>query len=185
MTGLVTAEMRAALKARLPVALLCEIDHPDGVVNVWSRAGTLSYDGKSWTGLGALGRVGQVGSSVEFGIRQIVFELRGVPVQATEFLSSNVRGHTADLWIACIKPNRRVVPDPLLIANALLDYQTLSVPTDGRVTIQLIGVVGLYELDRAQNLAWSHEQQKRSYPTDTGLSLIPSLTNKEVQWRLP
>ena len=181
---LVSPTMRDGLRGGRPRVLLAEIDHPDGVVNFWSGIGALVHDGKTWTGTGILGRVGQVGSSVEFGVKGLAFELRGVPATATQFLDSEVRGHTADLWIGVLNPERKIAGGKVLLANALLDHQILAMQSDGKVVIQLIGIMGFYELNRAPSLAWSDEQQKIAFPTDVGLALIPELVNKETLWRL-
>lgn len=178
-----TAALIAHMRAQRPMALLAEIDHPDGAVYVWSRVGTLTYDGHEWTGLGVLGRVRPVGTSRKTAIQQVTFELRGVPATATQFLSSNVRGRSGNLWMAGILPGRKVVADPVLISSVLFDYQTLAVEDDGTATIALIGYTGLWVLDRAQDKAWTPEEIRLTYPDETGLDLIAGLTSKDVQWR--
>jgi hypothetical protein len=178
-----TAALIRHMRAGGVMALLAEIDHPDGTVHVWSRSGTLAYGGHDWTGLGIMGRVRSVGTSRDLKIRQTVFELRGVPATAIQFLSANVRGRVANLWFAGIKPGRVVVADPWLLQTVKLDYQTLALTDDGKATISLIAYAGFWTLDRAQDLAWTSEQQKSIYPDDTGLDLIPSLVSKDIVWR--
>lgn len=180
-----TARMRSAIEARLPMALLAEIDHPDGMVRVWSKTGTLIYNGHEWAGLGILGSIAPVGTTKALMIREISFQLAGVPQESLDFLDANVRGRIGKLWLAAVKPPRRIVADPIQIAEARLDYQTYSVDDNGLATITLIGQVGFWTLDRAIDVAWSHEEQIKEYPTDTGLDLIPQFAQKDIVWQPP
>lgn len=179
----ITAEMKAALRDGLPTALLAEIDHPDGPAYMWSRAGTLSYDGKAWIGVGALGRVTPVGTTKKLAIREMVFSLRGVPPHAVEFLENSVRNRTARLWLACIRPRRRVVADPIFLAEARLDTQTLRMEENGFATILLKGHTGFTNLERAQNVAWTTEEARKEFEDETGFDMMPGLVNRDIKWR--
>lgn len=180
----ITADMKQAMRDRLPIALLAEIDHPDGVVNVWSRAGTLAYDGKEWIGLGALGRVTPVGTAKKLALREMVFSLRGIPPHAVQFLDDNVRNRVARLWFACIKPRRKVVGDPIFLDQVRLDTQKLQVDESGLCTILLTGQTGFTNLQRAQNVAWTTEEARTQYADETGFDLMPGLVSRDIKWRL-
>lgn len=182
--ALLTARMREALEAKRPLILLVEIDHPDGLVYVWSRQGDLSYDGKVWKGLGILGRISPMGTTANVLIKEVVFNLAGVPAESLAFLSDNIRNRIARVWIGALENKRKVIADPIQIMEARLDYQDFSVEDDKTATVKLHGQVGFWTLERAIDIVWSPEEQKRTYPLDTGLDLIPSLATKEVVWRL-
>ena len=182
MTSL-TADMKDAIRDGVPRALLCEIDHPDGLVNVWSHFGTLEYDSKEWIGLGILGRVTPGTSTNSLGIKQVTFELSGVPPTSTDFLSSRVRNREARVWLAAVR-GYQIVADPFLIIWAKLDYQILTIDENRTAKIKLVGNVGFWNIERATNKAWTHENQIVDYPTDIGLSLLPELVDKESNWRL-
>lgn len=166
------------------MALLCFIDHPDGEVRVWSHTGTLEYDGHEWQGLGVLGKVSGMSKSTNLAIKQVTFELSGVPPTSDELLSSRVRNREAYVWLAPLNKAKRIIADPLLLVWAKLDYQKIKLDDNGLSTISLVGNVGFWSIERATNLSWTHEQQQVDYPSDSGLSLLPSLTNKESNWRL-
>lgn len=180
---LITARMREHIRRKKPLALLAEVDHPDGLVRVWSKTGTLQYDGHAWQGLGVLGKVSPVGTTRSLMIREVKFELAGVPQAALDFLDANVRNRIAALWMAGVLPRQKIVGDPFQIQEARLDYQTYAVDDDGRAKIALIGQVGFFTLERAVDIAWSTEEQIKLYPGDTGLDLVPSLANKDILWR--
>jgi hypothetical protein len=175
--------MRAALEAKKPLALLAEIDHPDGMVRVWSRTGTLTYAGHDWDGLGILGRISPIGTSKTLSIHEVSFQLAGVPAKALEFLSANIRNRIATVWLAAIGPKRTVIPDPLQVMEARLDYQTYAVDDNGMATIALNGQVGLWTLERAVDLVWSREEIIKTYSDETGHDLIPALAQKDIIWK--
>lgn len=182
-------EIRPALASALSKGwaqfLLFYCDHPSGAVRYWSRTGNLSYGGQTWTGVGILGRISGAVRSSDLSINEVTFELRGVPPTATQMLSGMVRNRSAKVWRGAIAPRgtQKIVDDAPVI-DALLDYQTLSVdPKAGTATIRLVGQQGFYTLDRAQDLAWSDQQQVSEFEGDTGLSLLHTLVNRESNWR--
>ena len=180
---MITARMRAALEAGRPLALIAEIDHPDGVVRVWSRTGTLTWGGHEWAGLGILGRIAPIGTSKALAINEVSFQLAGVPQKALEFLGANIRNRIATVWLAAIGPRRKVVPEPFQVMEARLDYQTYAVDDNGLASIALNGQVGLWTLERALDLVWSREEIIKTYPDESGLDLIPALAQKDIIWK--
>lgn len=165
------------------VALLCYIDHPDGATYMWSRAGTLKWNGQQWKGIGALGRVTGISKTTTLEVKQITLELRGVPPTSTEFLDTNVRNRPAKLWLAAID-QQKVVGQPYVIIDDKMDYMKLKVEDNGSATIQIVVSVGFWTIERAVNKAWTHEEQQLKYAGDSGLSQIPLLANKQTNWRL-
>lgn len=166
------------------VALLCYIDHPDGEVYLWSRVGTLKWNGQDWRGIGALGRVTGISKTTTLELKQVTFELAGVPLDGIgNLLQGDVRNRSIKLWLAGIHKNR-VVGEPYLIIDDLMDYQTLSVSDDGSATLKITVNVGFWTIERAINESYTHESQIADYPGDSGLSLLTGLANKQTNWRL-
>lgn len=182
--ALVNARLRKALKRGAPPVMLAEIDHPDGMVRVWSGVGTLDHGGYDWTGLGVLGKVEPIESSIDLNIRDFRLTLRGIPQQATEFLSANVRNRTANVWLSALDKHMRVIEPKLLVANGVMDYQTLDVSEAGQVTISISVISGIWQLASAIDQAWSTEEQIKQYPGDTGFDDIPGLVDRQSNWRL-
>jgi hypothetical protein len=169
-----------------PVAALAEIDHPDGLVNVWSKTGTLDFDGKSWDGIGFFGRIKGIGASKRLAVKQIIFELRGVAPDAITWLSADVRNRTAQAWLVGMDATAtKVNGEPLLIVDGLADFQKLRVGDGRDAAIELVIRDPVFLLDRAQNKAWTSEQIKADHgSTITGLDRIPDLVNANKPWTL-
>lgn len=177
-----SSRLRKAILDGAPPCLLADIDHPDGMVHVWTGLGTLVYGGNTYLGVGILGRVTPIGSTMESVISDFKIELRGVPQTAAATLNANVRGRSADIWYGVLSPEGRVIDSPYLIANGVMDYQELQVGEDGSATVAITVIGGLWTLDQALNQAWTTEEQIKIYPGDTGLDALPSLVNKQVNW---
>lgn len=176
--------IRNAIQKGRRIAVLVEIDHPNGQVNVWSRVGNLQYNGLTWTGIGTLGRITGIGGSKTLQVVQVTFELRGVPPDTVTFLESNVRGRQAQAWLAALQPHADAIDGDLYpIVSGLCDSQQLAITDQLGATVQLIVNEPIFIVDRAQNLAWTSEQLAAEWgPGLTGLDDIPELVNKNVSW---
>ena len=178
----VTARMRAHLRWGGPLALLVEIQFPDVVRRFWSHEGTLKYDGQDWTGVGVLGRVSFPTQGTSLAVQQVTLTMSGLPPAPDYFLGRKIKNCPATIWIAGISERRRVVPDPLVLADCILDYAKQKTES-GKVTIDCVGNTGFVSIERTPGIAWTHEFQQTLYPGDSGLSLISSLTVKDSNWR--
>ncbi len=182
MTRPVTARMAQALLDRRPIGLLCEIDHPDGTVRFWTGLGTLTYDGETWIGIGVLGGIAPVKQSSDVSIQEIQYALSGVDTDAVSRISDDVRNRAGSAWLFCLDEQHHVVADPYQVVDSQLDYQTFTAGDGGETAISIIARTGFYTLERGIDEAWTPENQKSLYPTDTGLDMIPGLQNQDVQW---
>lgn len=180
--GLMTYRMAEALKAGRPFVVLAEIEHPDGTGYFWTGIGPLDHDGRTWTGAGKLGSISPVVLTSEIEINDITFAVSGLSADDAARLSASVRGKYGTCWLACLGDDGLVVPDPFKYAKVQFDTQAMQIGDDGSATIAVVGHSAFYQLARAIEEVWSPEDQKSLFPTDTGMDLIASLQNKEVQW---
>lgn len=175
--------MAEALRAGRPLALLASIEHPDGNAYFWSGVGKLVWDGITWTGIGRFGGVAPVKHTSDLSIQEVVFSLTGVDSSVVTTLNDNVRNRTGTVWLACIGERGEIVPDPYQLLTSELDYQTFSIDEEGVATISIIARTGFYTLERAIDEVWSTEDQKKTYPNDSGLDMIAGLQNQDILWK--
>lgn len=180
MTTLVSPALRDAFRAGCAPALLVEVDHPAGIARTWSGSGKAKWNGETWEGMNSLVRITGIQESRDLTVRQNVIELRGIPPDAAHYLNANVRNRPATAWLGAW--NGKIV-DPYLILKGRIDFQELPTGADGRVVLRLNIRVGFIAIERAQDIAWTHEEQQKRFPGDTGFSLIPELVSKDVKWR--
>lgn len=183
MAAPLTSRMADALRRRRPLALIAEIDHPNGPGRFWTGIGKLAWNGFTWTGSGTLGSVAPIKHTSNLIVQEINFGLAGVDPAIVATLGDNVRNLSGKVWLACLEGST-VVKDPYQIVDALLDYQSFSAQADGTVAISITARTGFYTLDRALDEAWTSESQRVLYPNDSGLDLISGLQNQTLQWTL-
>jgi hypothetical protein len=180
--GLMTFRMANAFKAGRPVAVLAEVQHPDGTGYFWTGIGPLDHDGRTWTGAGKLGSISVVVWTSEIEINDITFSVSGLSAEDASRLSASVRGKYGRCWIACLDEDGRVVPDPFQYGHVQFDTQAWRIGEDGTATITIVGHPAFYQTARAIDEVWSSQDLQRRFPGDTGLDLLAGMQNKEVQW---
>jgi hypothetical protein len=184
MSEISPALARALKRGDAPFALFY-CDHPSGAVRCWTRTGILKFDGHDWTGFGVLGKMSGATRSTDLKINEVTFEVRGVPPTVATMLSGKVRNRSAKVWRGAINRRGEVTvdyDDPMI--DAVLDYQKLVVdPSSGTAAIQLIGQQGFFLLDRAQDIAFSDQQQRADFDGDCGMALVHTLINRDSNWR--
>ena len=184
MARALTRRMAEALVKNYQRIILCEIDHPDGMFRAWSGIGTLDYDGEDWIGLGVLGTIAPVKATTALMIQEVVFSLSGIDAQTLALLDGHVRNREATVWLACMDERGLVVADPWQLLVAQMDYQQFEASEDGTSRVSIIARSGFYTMERALNEVWSPENQKLTYPDDTGFDKLPTLQNKELVWKM-
>lgn len=178
---------QAILSKAVRHRFLAEIDTADGPQYMWSGAGTLTYDGHDWIGVGLLGRITGAGETAEVKVTETSYELSGITDLGAldAFLDNPIRGRIAKAWIAFFDDRERLIPDPLLIDESILDVPTTSVGEDGRAVLVLNATSAIFDFSRARALALTHEQAMADYPdgSDTGFNRIPTeVADKQISW---
>lgn len=176
----------ALLSKAMRYGFLAEIDTPVyGLTHFWSGAGTLSYNGYSWIGLGLLGAIQGMGETAEVRTTETRYALAGITdnTELHKFLEQPVRGHIAKAWFAVMDEQGQVIPDPIQIDETLLDTATVSTAEDLVSTLILVGTSAIFDFRRPKTLAITHEQQQLDYPGDTGFDRIPTeVADKQISW---
>lgn len=179
------AVQAALLSKSMRYGFLAEIETADGLTYFWSGPGTLSYDGKSWLGLGALGRITGMGETAEVRTTETRYELSGISnnTELSKFLEQPVRGFIAKAWFAVMDANGAVIPDPIQIDETLLDTATVATGEDLISTLILVGTSAIFDFRRPKTLGITHEQQQLDFPGDTGFDRIPTeVADKQISW---
>lgn len=185
---LLDVAMTRALRDRTAaVAILCEVDHPDGIVRLWSGIGTLQWNGQDWIGAGYLGEITTAARTTELRIDEVRLTLSGVAPHALAEVTMEIRNRTARTWLAAIGPSHKVVGTPLLLDEILLDYATESLAENGQASITLVGQAGFWTLERSTENVWSREDAvlRWGQGVETGFDYITSLRMKDTSWEPP
>lgn len=162
--------------------LLVEGQFVGGTLNWWTGIGELSWDSKTWLGAGDLLGISEVEETDEIKAGGVTFSLSSVkPSTVALALAEMKRGLPGKAWLALLAENGSVIADPKIIFRGKLDT---CVVTDGgeTSTITLTYEHELIDLERARQVRYTDQEQKRRFPGDRGLEGIAALQDAQVMW---
>lgn len=166
--------------------ILAEFVLPAGdTFRFWSGAGTLTWDGHEFLGVARLGRVTGAGETAEIRRTETVYSLAGISEfeSLNDFLEVPVRGGQARAWIAFLDDNERVIDDPILIDDSILDTASPSFSDDGSAVLNLNATSAIFRWQKPIGRFITHEDQQEAFPGDTGFDRIPTeVASKQVSW---
>jgi hypothetical protein len=178
---LVSPAFKNAIKNGCAMAVLVEVEHPDGTGYFWDGVGLLEFEGNEYKGAGMVGGISQTRKSAELRIEEVTLWVNALDTEEVESLQDNVKNRLCTIRLAVLNKSRRVV-DSFIADEILLDYQQDFIDASGGARLELRGQSGFWVLERSTDAAYSQEELVRDYPDETGLSMIPSLKNKDTAW---
>ncbi|WP_448043820.1 hypothetical protein [Bradyrhizobium liaoningense] len=179
---ILTPEMATALQDGKPRGMLVKIEHPSGTGYFATGVGKISWNGQTWLGTGKFGSVTPIKHTSDISVQDIAFSLSGIDPTVVAQLNDAVCNLSGQAWLFCLNDDGTVVRDPYQLIDSQLDYQKFDIDAEGKATISIIAHSGFYTLVRGSEEAWTPENQKLTYPTDTGLDMLYSLQNQDLQW---
>ncbi|MGJ5032362.1 hypothetical protein ACQR1I_36375 [Bradyrhizobium sp. HKCCYLS2038] len=177
-----TPEMAVALASGDPRGLLVQIEHPSGTGYFSTGVGKVNWNGHDWLGTGKLGSITPIKYTSDISVQDIAFSLSGIDLDTVNQLNDSVCNLSGKVWLYCLTSDGTVVREPYQLVDSQLDYQKFEVDAEGKATITIVAHSGFYTLVRSSEEAWTPENQKLTYPTDTGLDMLYSLQNQDLQW---
>jgi hypothetical protein len=153
-----------------------------GTLNFWTGAGSISWDSKTWTGVGDLIQISPIEENVDIVASGAVISLAGNPPQNISLALSETRqGKHGKVWLGAIGTDGSVVVDPYLAFEGRLDVPEIDDNPDG-ATIKISYEHRLIALDRPNLRRYSDQDQKIDYPDDKGMEYIPALQDANIKW---
>ena len=161
--------------------LLFRGEFATGVVRAWSGIGDLSWDGQTWVGTGALLQVSSIEEAAETVANGIAVTLTGVPLELISLaLGSVQQGRDGKIYLGFLS-NGAVVIDPALVFQGKLDVPVIEEDGD-TATINIAYESRLIDLQKPRESRYTDKDQQRAYPGDLGMSFVPSLQEKTLNW---
>ena len=173
----------AALEAgALYPALFFEGAFASGWVRVWTGARDIAWDGKTWTGAGALLGLGPLEETSEVVASGTTVSLSGVPLDLIGLAIEEARqGSPGRLWLALLTPEGAVIADPVQAFSGRLDVPEIA--EDGSTcTITLSYESRLIDLGTPRNWRYTHESQQVLFPGDRGFAYVTAIQDREITW---
>lgn len=188
MTGRsIIADQLAALRADSFTAIsMVRLDFESGVLRVHSGVGTITWDGESYLGVGALGQIEAIEETTDAVAQDITLTLSGIPSEYISLaLGEHYQGRDARIYLAALDSQHRLILDeegdgPYLVFRGRMD--TMPIHDGDTGTVQVICRNRLADWDRPRERRYTHEDQQIDYPGDLGLQFVAQMVDKEIIW---
>lgn len=167
----------AVIKPRL----LIEAEFSSGTVNIWSGIGNLSWDSKTWTGVGELLAISQIDESVDIKVDSITITFQGITAAYKALALDSVDlDNDVTVYMALLDSSDAVVADPEIMFKGKMDEVHMT--ENGETAIFELTVMNrLAVIDRANEVRYTNQEQQELYSTDTGLRHIVN-AERETKW---
>ena len=199
---LTTKGLDESIRNGWPVVALAKIYHPvdavtttwsDGYIRLWDGVGSLRYGGNDWRGIGPFGRISGIGGAKRLMLRQVTFEMSGIPGEHAVYLDPTLRNRAVLAWTAGLDARGvHVNGSPYQEVDGFIDHISHETDDGGVQTIKLIVTEPIFNIERAQNKVYSPEWAN-AYLEDwraanlggnriTGYDKIAELANATKSW---
>ncbi|MBS4049070.1 MAG: hypothetical protein KG075_22185 [Alphaproteobacteria bacterium] len=183
MTRDLTASMQAEVVKPVlyPVAFL-EGLYESGPFRLWTGPGTISWDGKEWTGAGNLLSLSEVTESQELKAIGVTATLAGLNDAILSLaLQEDYQGRPCRIWLGALDESGQVIAEPYQIFGGTADVMQINEGGD-QSSISMAAESRLIDLERARQHRYEHEAQQAFYPGDLGLQYVSSIQDTVILW---
>jgi hypothetical protein len=179
----ITAALADALDAAdLRPAILFEGAFPSGMVRIWTGAGPVEWDGKTWTGVGVLLGLGALEETSDVVASGTTVSLSGVPLDLVGLAIDEARqGQPGRIWLALLTEDRQIIADPVQAFTGRLDVPEIQEDVQScRITISYES--RLIDLNVPRNWRYTHENQQVLFTGDLGFAHVTAIQDQEITW---
>lgn len=172
----------AALDERVkrPV-LLVDLEFASGAVYAWSGVGDLAWNGKTYKGVGHLGKIVEIEESEELQNNPLILSLSGVnPELWSISLNEEYRGRPARIWFGFLDVDHKLQGDPIGPFPGKMDVMEGELGRTGTLTLTLESPMADWETPRIRR--YTHADQQAEFPDDFGLEFVSAVAEMELLW---
>lgn len=182
-----TRALSPAFAEALAAAELCPVvffegEFASGTVRIWTGLGEVSWDGKTWTGLGGLLSFGAIEETNQVVASGTMLSLSAVPVDLVALaISEAQQGKPGRLWLGLLSETGEIIADPVKAFAGRLDVPEI---TDNATTctLTLSYESRLIDLTIARAWRYTSESQQVLHPGDRGFDYVTTIQDKEITW---
>lgn len=184
MRGASSAVQTALAADNVGIVIFVEMLFDSGAVRVCTAGYNFTWNGFTWLGLGQLGEIQPLEESEGSEIIGLKFTISGVdPAYLSLALQEAYQGRTVNVYVGFLNlPNYTIIADPVLEWSGQMDQMIIVDGADGTATVTVTAENELYDFSRSRQLSYSHEDQIRLFPGDTGLEYAASLEKQPIIW---
>lgn len=144
----------------------------------------ITWGGFDWAGVGAIGTIGAIEESDGLESRPLNFSINAAQPAWLALAIGDVesyRGRPAKVYMCPLDEAFQMVDTPVLCWTGLMDMVSVGINGEqGSITLKC--ETSAYGLKRRPSLRLNAAQQKKLYPTDTGLDYLTDLISTPSVW---
>lgn len=191
MTREISPSITTALaNSHVNLAFLLELGLDSGAVYLWSGEGNLSWDGKLWMGVGALGSISAITEETGLADVRIKATLSHLPIEnlpdfVEEFTLNNPVGRPFQIHLVFFN-NDTSIDDVLPLTAGFIDGLNIfeagggGSENLGGIELTLASEAAMLALTRVFRLTDQHQQAL--FPGDKGLEFVTDTNLSEIRW---
>lgn len=167
------------------VGVLVEIDYTPTPLRVWSGHHDITWDSKTWTGLGELGSISAITEKVGVRAGSVRLTLNGIPSAAiARSLDDAQQNRSVKIWVGTFTESGgvwTVVADPNRMEWGMTDVHEI-IEDEDRHTIEVTVETPLSRLQLMSVLRVTTEDQARHFPGDTLFDGAAQVAEQVLYW---
>jgi len=151
-------------------------------VRLFTGIGSISWDGKTWTGGGQLLGISPIEETTE--IRAVGFSvtISGLPTDKITLAMTLLRqGLPGKIWLGLFDASGDLIADPYQARRGKLDMVVVELGPEA-CTVALQYEDRLIDLETPRGRRYTSEDQQIDYPNDLGFDFVPSLQDLNLTW---
>lgn len=169
------ADTKAALQRVFYPIVMVHLDWPGGHVYAHSGAGTITWGGESWLGVGKFGGIEVPGETPGLAASQASLTLIGDPSVLFDLLAAPIRNRPGEVYeaLTTVPGGNVLIGDPISLFSGYMDamrYRLMSEDDGGRVVVDHVVQIDVGSGPGARSSAavlHSYEDQIDKFPGDT------------------
>lgn len=176
-----SAGLQAAVAAEVvrPVFLVY-LDFPSGAVRVNSGIYSLTYDGQTYTAVGALGEIGAINEPADFSSPGLDLKLSGLdPALITAIYGDHYQGRTAIVYVGFLNESHALIDADELFSGRI-DHAQVEVGETATIILRCENE--LVDWERPKIRRYNDADQKGLFPGDRAFEAIEYYSEGEIIW---
>jgi len=183
MARALTAEVLAEIvTGAVRPLFLYEGEFSGGTVRLFTGHGTLTWDGKTWTGDEGMMTITAIRETSDLQAVNFSVALNGQVQSLLSIALAQVqRGRPGKVWLALLNAANAVIADPYLCFSGRADKPDIF-PDPQSAIIGVAYESRMIDAGRRRERRYTSEDQKIDYPADKGFDQVPSLQDAVFTW---
>lgn len=175
------------MKARMPdpvvtPAILAALQFRSKWEYVWSGVGPLAWNGKTWLGVGSLGKIAPVSEGTEVKADGTSLTLSGIDIDLLGESMTDVRvGGAAKLYLGLLDSSLGFYGTPYLFFKGQMDPPKVDLGAQ-KIAITVPLESRIVNLGRANCRRYTDADQRMTHPTDSAFKWVEQLNDIALRW---